>query len=279
MNNEELDNNNEEIEEEDIDIEAYKAEILAKVRRSTNKMLVHPTNKDPMDRPFGSWFAHIGVLKKGESWPTIDDLPLFPLCQINTAELPYLPPILEGIAMVCVWLYPWELKWERGNCNGTGWVLRSYSSLSDLVPTNYFYPRYKKQEPEPSFLWQLFTSQLRHWTHYVPPALIEWELADDYPHPALVENILNEDEHTAYRSMIDKEGIEEVDVSKVGGWPYLNSFTPFEKHPFVDFVFQISSYTKLGWGWFSPKDGDGYGYFGQSRFSKDWVFDRFSWWY
>ena len=259
-----------------------KQSVLEKVKHPTNKMIVHPTNKNPMDSPFSSWFGHIGVLPRGEDWPKIQKISPFPLCQINTAELPYTLPQLKGIAMICVWLVCAESRWERGSCNGNGWLLRCYSSLSDLVPTTYFYPRLKKKDSPSTFFSRLL--DFTHWTDYVPPCSITWELADDYPYPPYVKNLLTDEEYSIYDSLYfccdDPMSVENVDVSKVGGWPTVIEFEPFGqfKHsPFLDFILQIRSCPELSWGWFTPNDERSFGFFAHSRLSDDWLFDRHSW--
>lgn len=259
-----------------------KQSVLEKVKRPTNKMLVHPTNKNPQDSPFSSWFGHIGVLPKGESWPKIQNISPFPLCQINTTELPYLPPQLKDIAMICVWLICSELRWERGSCNGNGWLLKTYSSLDDLVPITYVYPRLKKKDSPTGFFSSLF--DFTHWTDYVPPCVVTWQLADDYPYPPYVKGILTEEEYNIYDSLYfycdDPMSVENVEGSKVGGWPTIIEFEPFGqfKHSsWLDFIFQICSYPELNWGWFTPKDERSFGFFARSRLSNDWIFDRHKW--
>jgi hypothetical protein len=78
----------------------------------------------PPEDPKASWAGRVRVARPGETWPLADGEPMLALAQLNLTEAPVLPPALEGLAMVTVFVGPREL---------THWALRAYESLDDLV--------------------------------------------------------------------------------------------------------------------------------------------------
>ena len=112
--------------------------------------------RPPAD-PFTSWFGKVNLALPGEDWPTSAARPMMPLCQFNLTEVPYRPESLSDVAFLTVFIDQEELPTDKAN--GDGWLLRTYSSLEELVPV----------EPPAD-------------RGYLKPFPIRWELIeDDFP--------------------------------------------------------------------------------------------------
>ncbi|MDG9669253.1 YwqG family protein [Hahella sp. CR1] len=192
----------------------------------------------PEDR-LSSWFGKVTSGGKGEAWPEYAGCPMHALAQINLSGLPFKPKGLEDLAFICIFICPDELP--DHDPNGTKWLIRTYTSTSDLVPLqNIATGSSIKALP-------------------MRPRLIE----QDYPcWEDLPVDCPDEFEDEYY------DLFENVDGFKLGGWPSLIQseifWAPWNKHDAVpDYVFQIDSTEKGGWMW-----GDqGVGYFGRGTAS------------
>ena len=78
----------------------------------------------PPEDPRASWAGQVRVARAGETWPLAGGEPMLALVQLNLTEAPVLPPALEGLALVTMFVAPREL---------THWALRAYESLDGLV--------------------------------------------------------------------------------------------------------------------------------------------------
>jgi hypothetical protein len=175
---------------------------------------------------------------------------MLPLCQFNLAEAPYRPDALADIALLTVFLDPDRLG-SKGP-NGSGWLLRAYSSLEALAPL---------QQPT-GVRWP------------IKPMPIRWEeIKADYPCWDDAVRI----EATGKTEMDDwDERFPNVDATKLGGWPTLVQgeicWAPGNQHPaHPEYVFQIGEEEKARWSW-----GDlGVGYFGRGigSHSDEWAFE------
>lgn len=189
----------------------------------------------PPSDPAASWFGRVNLALPDEGWPMLEGRAILPLCQINVSELPYAPDGLAGVALLTLFVNDVSFEWDGrsdgrrlpmpGAPNGEGWMLRTYSSLSSLVPL---------EAPEKFAAPRAFP--------------VRWELVEDFPgwddapHVARVEGLAN------------------VHATKVGGWPSPVQADVSWDAARVEYVFQIDSEEKAGWAW-----GDaGTGYFGRN---------------
>lgn len=188
----------------------------------------------PTADPRASWFGKVTVALPGEDWPRSDGKPMFALCQINLSELPFRPPRLDDFELITVFIGPDELP--DSTENGSGWCLRSYRSVDQLVELAQCDT----------------TSPLKPFP--MRPIVID----DDYPCwddlPAELPMTIEQ-----YRDTFKTH-----DGFKLGGWPRLIQsgiyWAPWQQHPIApEYVFQIDTTEKGNWMW-----GDnGVGYFGR----------------
>jgi hypothetical protein len=87
-------------------------------------------------KPTGNSLAtHFGfqpVHLPGESWPLFMGKPLFFICQLNLADCPFVPDILQGVAIFNFFLADTDLS-KLNKESGQEWTLRTYPSLEGLV--------------------------------------------------------------------------------------------------------------------------------------------------
>jgi uncharacterized protein YwqG len=208
-------------------------QIKTQLKRRSSQIIVGEFK--PLEQPEASWFGRVRLAQANESWPIHEGKPMIPLCQLNLTEAPYVPPNLEDIALLTIFISAQALPLDTPN--GDGWQLRTYSSLENLIEI---------VEPDHG-------SQIR-------PFPIRWELIEeDYPSWEDVTIALPEEIEDNYYDLFEVK-----DGSKLGGWPSLIQgeiyWAPFNQHPAnPEYAFQIDSEAKAGWLW-----GDsGVGYFGR----------------
>lgn len=249
--------------------------VLEKVKRPANKIIIDSVqdNIDVANNPFGSWFGHIGAIGINEEWPYWNSLPMLPLCQINTKELPIIPGIISDIALICVWMGVTK-TWPNIAPNGEGWQIRCYPSLIDLKPINYSFDKFLDNHLLDKVLLKLKR------TKFPTPASIQWQAVDDYLYDTNESDLLTPEELKIYENIIRHEidndyWVSWIDESKVGGWPSIMEGQPvFKERPEIEYVFQITSYRDLGWNWGCTTDRR-FGYFGYSKTDKQqWFFDQ-----
>jgi hypothetical protein len=200
------------------------AQLKERVRRQANRVVLGGAHRP--HAPAASWFGKVTVGRPGEEWPEYDGGPMWPLCQIDCAELPYAPAELANTAFICVFAVPTPEDW--GQQNGDGWLLRAYTegdrgSLIQLV------------EPDHG-------SEIR-------PFSVAWELIEeDWPGWEDLVHFLTREEVDDFLAGGEALPFETIFASKVGGWPsYLQSeIFPEREHTFV---FQIDSEYRAGWAW------------------------------
>jgi Domain of unknown function (DUF1963) len=209
--------------------------------RKGSKMIVGGFR--PSGNPLASWFGRVNVAASHEVWPAYKGMPMMPLCQINCAELPYIPDSLAGVAFIAVFIAPDRLPVDVAP-NGEGWALRTYESLAHLVPVQQ--PVMVIQDPIKPFpvRWELIENDYPCWGN-VPEEYIDEYLVEHY--------------HDFFKTQY---------CSKIGGWPSLIQGGIFYQAK-TEYVFQIDTENKAQWAW-----GDqGTGYFGRETESGTWVLD------
>jgi hypothetical protein len=188
-----------------------------------------PAHTDPL----GSWFGGHGMMLPSEGIPVSGDKPMFPLLQVNCAELPYRPPALVNTALLVFWINP--VNYAVVDCpNGEGWLLREYASLEGLVPvTDVPKPKGLKTLP---ITWTRTDTEAPSWDDVealLPPNTIPADLQD----APMIEQLIEQYE------------LQNDTATKFGGYPALiqGSLTHGDT-----FVFQIGSEDAAQWNW-----GDG----------------------
>lgn len=110
--------------------------------------------------PARSCLGRISRIGQGEGWPSTAGDPLKALAQLNLMEAEFVPPELDGLAFVAVWIDApdGELAFPDDRPNGDGWEVRGYRSLDALVDVS-----------GPSL-------------PGVRPRELNWEVVEDYQH-------------------------------------------------------------------------------------------------
>ncbi|MDP9311762.1 MAG: YwqG family protein [Chloroflexota bacterium] len=190
----------------------------------------------PPPDPVSSWFGGHFVGAHEEQWPTSRGKLMLPLLQIRIDELPYVPPGLDGIALLNVFIDAEELPVDTPN--GDGWLIRTYPSIDSLHP----------------LIPPLLTGQVKTFP-------VRWTLATrEAPQRGDVWEILAATGFDQLEHDIElfSERYSRSYGTKVGGWP---SYIQGEPAVTDEFVFQIGSEAKAHWAW-----GDaGIGYFYRTR--------------
>ena len=121
---------------------------------------------DPNDR-FRSWWGGNFLGEPDEGVPVCDTSgrTMLPFLQIRTGELPHVPDVFDGIALLTLWFDPdADDLWESEN--GAGFTIRTYRSLDGLGPVGH---GYKEHATLPTFpiRWHLMDQDLPHWEAFV----------------------------------------------------------------------------------------------------------------
>ncbi|WP_457648877.1 DUF1963 domain-containing protein [Profundibacter sp.] len=203
-----------------------------------------------------SCFGEVRAGLPGELWPTFNNRPLWPLCQLNLLDACFCPEALSDIALITLFIakdYMGStdsvIDSSASNPNSS-WFLRSYKTLEGLQPVT---------GPD-------HASPLR-------PYECEWSEAvvEDYPtHDTIPIDFDALDIGEYY----DQKGVHTANGTKLLGWPDCIQSEPWweckpEGKDF-DYLFQVDSEEKSGWYW-----GDGgAGYFARDRNNPNrWALD------
>ena len=188
----------------------------------------------PPEEPQASWFGRVQMMLPGEEWPSTDDRAWWPLLQVDCRELPYGPPTLAGIEFLTVFVDPTVESLGLSSGIEAGWLLRTYSSIFDLV-----------QVAEPERQAATNPHDPRHPTPPPKAKPIDWTLINtDYPAWECLMNLPN------WQDFVDedKERAIPVEGTKIGGWPFVIQQDPWESIA-VDHVLQLDSHDDAGWSW------------------------------
>jgi hypothetical protein len=177
--------------------------------------------RPPAD-PLASWFGR-GCRQAEETIPVCAGEPMFPLIQINVAELPVRPRQLDGVAMLVLFHRTREHPFDAPH--GDGWLVREYGSLEGLVPIDPSdYPAIVRPFP---IRWSRAENDLPGWED-------SWDLVD--------LAAINADEAAVDAFF----GFDRPVRTKVGGFP---SDIQHGYGDLDDFVFQVNSEEKPRWMW------------------------------
>jgi len=168
-----------------------------------------------------SWFG-AGCLPEGEMMPMADGGPMFPLLQINTAELPQAVPAFGTAKLVVVWISNAEIPFDRPH--GDGWRIVLHETLDGLVRANGPKPEHLKPLP---VRWRAGEAERPGWEE-------SWDLLD-------MSGINGSKEHSDAFFKLPHHY-----HTKIGG--YASEVQHVVEHA-ADFVFQIGSEEKARWQW------------------------------
>jgi len=210
-------------------------EALANLRRNLRQAsLAQIGGFRPPDNPLTSWFGK-GVAFHGENLPEYNEKPMFPLLQINTSELPFVPQELSETALLVLYLNRDEFPFDQSH--GDGWLIREYTSLNGLEPLpNNDLPLVVK--PFPIF-WELVEDDTPSWED-------SGSVVDGTKH-------INADKEA---SEVFYTEFNRYHQTKVGGYPACIQHEALRAN--TEFVFQVGSEEKARWMW--ADNGIGYFY-------------------
>ncbi len=185
----------------------------------------------PTGNALASNFGLSVVGRPGERFPVnAKGIPLQFICQLNLTEAPYVPPPLQGLALITVFVdsqhHFLESDFRRS------WCIRGYPSLDRLVPLSVPAPKPGAER------WLKFGAEGR-WVAFDDPHPRPYELVDDYEED-------DDDDHDF--NDVSYEGTEVGYRTKLGGFP-----SPLQQDPPAwcggEFAFQIDSEkaVKLNW--------------------------------
>jgi hypothetical protein len=185
----------------------------------------------PSEDPLTSWFCR-AVGLPNEGLPSWKGEPMFPLLQVRIDELPFVPPQLQGIALLVLFQNLQRHPFDRPH--GDGWLVREYRSLDGLQPLPSMRHPFR---PFP-ISWSEVEDDAPGWED-------AWDCVDLTP--------VNDDEAASAAFFDD---FARHASTKFGGYPTEIQHGVGLK----DFVFQVASEEKVGWMWAD----NGVGYFFRS---------------
>ncbi|MEH6832090.1 MAG: DUF1963 domain-containing protein [Sulfitobacter sp.] len=214
---------------------------LALERPCTPIVFRKPANIDP----FASMFGAVRLSHADEAWPMCHDVPLWPLCQFNLTQAPFVPDALRDLALVTIFirdhdaLAPTQIINTADPDPAATWALRTYPTLDALTIPKA--PRHKSP----------LSPRLGEWLAQTP----------DYANHDMAGAVVDTGEVDVYAY----DWSRTVQETKLGGWPGTVQSEPWwgytKTQDTWDFVMQIENEPKAGWnGW-----GDGAAYLARSR--------------
>ena len=186
--------------------------------------------------PLATWIGDVVVGAPGETWPERNGRPMVGVCQFNLTQCPAVPPCLEGIALLTMFLERQQrdnhVEWSAAN-GGTPeeMVIRTYTRLDELIqyadrPT---LPNpYKPCAASPALF-------VEHPEEYAEIEETRGKLGLPESWSVLVRDALRDEE------LLDGEA---VFGTKVGGWP-----APIQDFIARPLAFQLGSEDAAGMMW------------------------------
>jgi len=158
----------------------------------------------PSEDPSASWAGRVLLARAGEGWPSTVGEPMLAVAQLNLTEAPVIPPCLEGLQMLTLFIGPHDLPDDEPN--GSNWELRAYDRLDDLVALD---------EPAPA---RAGDPKARKGEQRYKALPIRWQRVEDHPsHDDVPPERLDE------LDALEEEGQEPpgpAEGLKLGGWPF-----------------------------------------------------------
>ena len=193
---------------------------------------VRPSNSEQEN-----WIGRVYLCRADEAQTPLDanGEPLYALAQFYLPALPYLPPQLQGIQHLTLFIGA-ELP-ERDSDNGEGWLIREYRATDTLIRHEFPQLAHLKAFPlQPQYQ----AIDLPIWDGGGIPEDIEDRICE------LEEDTAEEDESIEYYNDICGED-DHCYTHKIGGYPsYCQSGIGTDFGDGCEFVLQISSDDKAG---------------------------------
>lgn len=218
------------------------AELKRALQRPCGPMIFHkPATIDP----FATLFGAVRLERKGEVWPALNGVPLWPLCQINLLQAPVRPDALSDLSLVTLFISadhaqsPTQIIDSANPDPQATIALRSYATLDGLTI------------PKP----------LDH-SSPLSPRLGEWApVTPDFANHDLASQVVDTDANDIYAY----DWCRTVQDTKLGGWPATVQSEPWwdyqRSRDTWDFVLQLAVEPDAGWhGW-----GNGAAFIARSR--------------
>jgi|GEM_PF-2343512 hypothetical protein len=214
---------------------------LALERPCAPLIFAKPANIDPLETMFGA----VRLGQRAEAWPAHKGTPMWPLCQINLTQAPFVPEALRDLAVITVFISPDHMTAPMQICDtrrpdeAATWALRSYETLENLrIP----------RAPA-------------HASPLVPQRGVWAEVKQDYANHELAGQVIDTDANDVYAY----DWCRSVTQTKLGGWPATVQSEPWWDYAPTgdtwDFVMQIENEPQAGWqGW-----GNGAAFIARSR--------------
>ncbi|MEZ6046322.1 MAG: DUF1963 domain-containing protein [Planctomycetaceae bacterium] len=185
--------------------------------------VVHVGGFRPTGDPLATNFCLRPVALPDESWPLHEGEPLYFICQLNLTQAPFVPEILQDIAVITFFIKP-ELG-LMSESNGNDWCVRAYKSLDGL-------------EPMP-----------------MPEEMPEWERGFECQWKEVEDQPVYDDPELIVPEGFDADEIEldNVGMTKIGGYASNIQSEPwwgYRAHPAKPrYCFQIDSEEKVNLMW------------------------------
>lgn len=189
-------------------------------------------------RPSGeltaSCFGEVRVSRANESWPERDGKPLWPVCQLNLKNAPFVPENLSDVALLQIFVCEdwWSSDYDILDSSNQGMgsiVIRVYECLDGLTAV--------KQPIHDS----VFLAFEAYWKD---------EKVLDYPSHDTMPIDFDALEIGDY---YEQEGIEGLQSTKIGGWPSCIQSEPWwdykEEGKGFEYALQIDSEGKANCNW------------------------------
>jgi hypothetical protein len=171
--------------------------------------------------PLASNFCFAPVGLPSEGWPTFEDEPLQFVCQFNLTEAPAVPDLLQGVALLTLFVAADPGDW--GQEQGDGWCLRVYETLDGLAPLT---------PPEGAIAGTQACG-------------VTWSLAEDLPTYDDPDRVLPD-----AVDVDEADQLESIAATKLGGWAYniqAEQWWHYRDHPAEpEYCLQINSEPQAG---------------------------------
>tara|TARA_A100001015_G_scaffold279887_1_gene341464 strand:+ start:444 stop:1169 length:726 start_codon:yes stop_codon:yes gene_type:complete len=199
------------------------------IEKASSKLLVGGFR--PTHNPITSCFGEVRVKKLGQRWPYAAGQSLWPVCQLNLKEAPFVPDILKDLAMIQVFIFD-DIDFLETNIidttstDETMVFIRTFENLDTLVPV---------EMPD-------------HQSTY-RPCEAKWENAAQIDYPTHDTLPIDFDALNIGR-YYDQKGIRCVTGTKIGGWPNCIQSEPWWWDQDFEYAFQIDSEYRANCVWY-----------------------------
>lgn len=177
-----------------------------------------------------SWWGGNFLGAEGEDAPvcTVSGRSMHPVLQIRVDELPDVPSVFEGLALVNIWM-DLHASTFWGAENGNGFVVRSYDDLRHLVPVGYGY-RESAELPTFPVFWREVALEQPSWEDMAGE--VPWNVATS----------MKSDWFFGSKYAAEVEQLRQTYPIKLGGWPAWIQGSQWPKD--AEYFFQVDATEK-----------------------------------